>query len=361
MMPTDMHMRDKIPVAILGATGAVGQTFVQLLINHPWFEIVALAASERSAGKPYSQAVSWSSPTPLPDHIAAMPVIAATPEACLAVNRSCRLAFSGLDSSVAGDIEQAFAMAGYIVVSNSRNHRMFPHVPLLIPEVNHDHLQLAKKQPYGKGIIVTNPNCAVIGLAIGLKPIIDLCGVDAVHVVTMQAVSGAGIPGVPSLFILDNVIPHIEGEEAKIESEPLKILGSYKNGAIDPISLKISAQCNRVPVSDGHMACVSVKLTKPAQADQIIGAWNHFSSLPQALRLPSAPERPIHYFHESHLPQPRRHRHLDKGMAVSIGRLRPCPLQDFKFTLLSHNTIRGAAGSALLNAELLVKQGYLAW
>ncbi len=355
MMGTDFHFRDKVPVAVLGATGSVGQQFVNMLARHPWFEIVALAASDRSAGKPYREAVNWLLADPLPEAIGNMQVQPCLPKL------SCRIVFSGLDSSVAGEVETQFAEAGYTVLSNARNHRMDPDVPLLIPEVNPDHLALCDQQKFGKGKIVTNPNCSTIGICLALKPLLDQFGLQAVHAVTLQAISGAGYPGVASLDILDNVIPFINGEEGKVESEPLKILGALREGAILPLQLPISAHCNRVAVSDGHTACISVKLEKKATPEELIRAWQSFTSEAQALHLPTAPERPLYYFNEPHYPQPKRHRNLDKGMAVSIGRLRPCPLFDYKFALLSHNTIRGAAGGALLNAELMLKKGHIFW
>lgn len=344
------HSEKKIPVAILGATGSVGQRFVELLANHPWFEIAALGASERSVGKPYSEAVNWLMGTPLPEAIAKMVVQPCVP------NLPCSIVFSGLDANVAGEIESNFAEAGYIVHSNARNHRMRPDVPLLVPEVNGDHLELIKSQIYPKGKIVTNPNCSTIGLAMALKPLHNLFGLDAVHVVTMQAISGAGYPGIASMDIIDNVIPYINGEEKKIETEILKILGKYQNGQIEDAVFKISAQCNRVPVNDGHLECVTVKLRKKATKEEIITAWQSFTSAAQKLQLPSAPHQAIHYFYEENYPQPKLHRLRDKGMALSVGRLRDCALFDYKFVILSHNTIRGAAGGALLNAELMYKQ-----
>lgn len=269
----------------------------------------------------------------------------------------CRIIFSGLKSSVAGPIELAFAEAGYAVISNSSVHRMDRSVPLLIPEVNEGHLELVQSQAFSPGMIVTNPNCSVIGLTLALKPLLDIWGIEQAHVVTLQAVSGAGYPGIPSFDIMDNVIPFICGEEEKIESEPLKILGSLAEKEIVPHPMRISAQCNRVAVMDGHMACVSVKLKKPSSEKEIIHAWEMFRGLPQKLSLPSSPTHPLIYFHDERHPQPKLHRHLEKGMAVSIGGLRKCPLLDWKFTILSHNTIRGAAGCALLNAELMLKLG----
>lgn len=349
-MTKHTHLKRKIPVAILGATGMVGQKFVELLSQHPWFEIIALAASEKSQGKQYSEAMQWMMPSPLDPKIGRM-----TLQPCLPTF-DCPMVFSGLDSKVAGEIEENFAQNGYVVISNSRNHRMNPHVPLLIPEVNSDHLELVKSQRFGKGMIVTNPNCSVIGLTTALKPLVDRFGIDTVHVVTLQAISGAGYPGVASFDILDNVIPFISGEEEKVETEPLKILGKLQNDKILFSDLKISAHCNRVAVMDGHMACVSVKLKHRAEANDMIRSWADFKC---HFDLPSAPESSIIYHVDERHPQPKLHRHLGDGMAVSIGRLRRCPLLDWKFVLLSHNTIRGAAGCAILNAELMVHKGYI--
>lgn len=346
-------MNKKIPVGILGATGSVGQKFVQLLTNHPWFEIAALAASGRSAGRPYCEAVNWFQSSALDKNIGSMVV-----SECV-TSLPCKVVFSALDSNVAGEVEAQFASNGYFVFSNSRNHRMDPSVPLLVPEINPGHLELIRFQNFGKGAIVTNPNCSAIGLTMALKPLIDNFGVTHVHVVTMQALSGAGYPGVASLDILDNVIPFISGEEEKMETEPLKILGSFEKGNVRFAEIKISASCNRVAVQDGHLECVSVKLKRSAVADEIKKAWTNFSSQPQELQLPTAPQQPIYYCEEPNYPQPKLHRDLDKGMAVSIGRLRNCTLLDYKFVLLSHNTIRGAAGGAILNAELAHKKGII--
>lgn len=332
----------KIPVAILGATGSVGQKFVELLNNHPWFEISAVCASERSVGKPYDEAVSWFQASPLPPSIARMTVQPCAPGV------SGQIAFSGLDADVAGEIEIEFAKAGYAVVSNSKNHRMDADVPLLVPEVNPEQAEWVTRQTFNGGMIVTNPNCTTVGLVMALKPLVDSFGVDAVSVVTMQALSGAGYPGVSSLDIIDNVIPYIGGEEGKMESEPLKIFGR---------PMTISAHCNRVAVVDGHMECVSVRLSKQVAAEDLIRAWRSFRSIPQELALPSAPITPIYYMDGDAEPQPRKHRLIENGMAVCVGRLRPCPILGWKFVILSHNTIRGAAGGAILNAELLVKQG----
>jgi len=348
-----MEMKKKIPVGILGATGSVGQKFIELLSNHPWFEITSLAASERSSGQKYDEAANWFQATPLNPKLAEMPVQKCTPDL------PCRLVFSGLDSSVAGEIETDFANAGYIVVSNAKNHRMDPDVPLLIPEINSDHLDLVKQQKYGDGIIVTNPNCSTIGMVMALKPLIDAFGVEAVHAVTMQALSGAGYPGVASLDILDNVLPYIGGEEDKMETEPLKIFGEFLGTEIAERKMIISAQCNRVAVQDGHMESLSVKLGKTASSEEIIETWTSYRAEPQNLELPMAPKQPIYYFFEPQYPQPKLHRNLERGMAVSIGRLQECPVLDYKFNVLSHNTVRGAAGGAILNAELLVQKGYL--
>lgn len=344
---------NRIPVGILGATGTVGQKFVELLTAHPWFEIVALAASDRSSGKKYKEAVRWNMAKPLAEKIGAMEVLPCTSPL------PCKVVFSGLDSTVAGDIEAQFAEAGYTVISNAKNHRMDPEVPLLIPEVNSDHLQLISQKRKRKGVIVTNPNCSVVGLTIALKPLLDRWGIETANVVTLQALSGAGYPGIPSMDILDNVIPFIEGEEKKVETEPLKILGTLQNESILPYPLRLSAQCTRVAVADGHMACISVKFKDPATHEEIIKAWREFRGKPQELALPSAPNMPIHYLEDEKHPQPKLHRNQENGMAISIGRLRKCPLLDWKFVILSHNTIRGAAGCALLNAELMLKTGCL--
>jgi len=345
---------DRIPVAVLGATGSVGQKFISLLAHHPWFEVKMVAASDKSAGKKYKDAVNWILNDPLPETIGKLEVKNCIPD------KNLRIAFSGLDSSVAGEVEEDFANAGYTVISNSKNHRMDKFVPLLVPEINSDHLQLIKKQNYRKGCIVTNPNCSVIGLVLALKPLIDRFGIEAVNVVTMQAISGAGYPGVSSLDIIDNVIPFIGGgEEDKVENEPNKIFGSISEDGINNLDLRISAQCNRVAVVDGHTECVQIKLKEKAGIEEIIAVWNSFSGEPQEKNLPSAPSKPIYYFHDKNYPQPRIHRNIDKGMAVSIGRLRKDKFFDYKFVILSHNTMRGAAGGALLCAEMMRIKGYI--
>ncbi|MBN1408218.1 MAG: aspartate-semialdehyde dehydrogenase [Calditrichaceae bacterium] len=344
---------DRIPVAVLGSTGSVGQKFIQLLSNHPYFKVTEVAASERSAGKTYAEAVNWILPEPIPEDVAKLHVKECVP------NKNCKVAFSGLDASVAGDVEEDFAKAGYIVVSNSKNHRQDTYVPLMIPEVNPDHIQLMEFQNYGEGKIVTNPNCSVIGMVIALKPIFDAFGLEAINVVTMQAISGAGFPGVASLTILDNVVPYIGGEEDKMELEPLKLLGSFTPQGIKFPDIPISAQCNRVGVLDGHTETVQIKLSKKASKQDIIDCWRAFKSEPQKLQLPSAPIQPIHYFDNPAYPQPRLHRNIENSMAVSVGRLRECKLFDYKFVVLSHNTVRGAAGGAILCAELLKAKNML--
>lgn len=347
-----MNPSQKIPVGILGATGSVGQKFIELLSTHPWFDITALAASERSVGKKYRDAANWFQSSELPTFVGDMVVQACNP------TLPCRIVFSGLDSDVAGDIETRFANAGYIVISNSKNHRMDETVPLLIPEVNAGHLDLVKSQTFPNGgMIITNPNCSTVGLALALKPLVDRFGVEKVSVVTMQALSGAGYPGVSSLDIIDNVIPFIGGEEHKMETEPLKIFGALSDGRIVSSNMQLSASCNRVAVVDGHTECVSIRLSKETTEEEIIDAWQTFRAEPQDLRLPTAPEHPTQYLSEENVPQPRKHRLLGNGMTAAIGRLRPCPIFGWKFVVLSHNTIRGAAGGAILNAELLVKTG----
>jgi len=349
------RLRQRVPVAVLGATGSVGQRFVALLAEHPWFELRALTASERSAGRPYCDAANWAQTTPLPAAFAGKVLEPTEPGA----TEGCPLVFSALDSSVAGEAETAFAEAGRVVVSNSKNHRMDPDVPLVVPEVNPGHLDLLPPpaERKGRGAILTNPNCSTIGLVMALKPLVDAFGVERLHVATLQAISGAGIPGVPSMNILDNAIPYISGEEDKLESEPAKILGTLTEGAIAPAGIAVSAQCNRVPVSDGHTLCVSVALGRRAEPRELREAWESFRSEPQEAGLPSAPERPIHFFDEPDAPQPRLHRELERGMAVSVGRLRPCPLFDYRFVALVHNTLRGAAGGALLLGELALRRG----
>lgn len=341
-------------VGILGATGAVGQKFVQLLADHPWFEITALAASERSAGKPYHEAARWIDDNEIPPSVADMEVQATEPPL------DCDFVFSGLSSSVAESIEQAFANAGYPVISNAKNHRMVDNVPLLIPEINPEHVALIDDQDWDNGgWIVTNPNCSTVGLVLALKPLIDQFGVESVQVTTMQALSGAGYPGVPSLDALGNVVPYIGGEEEKMASEPLKMLGTLDEGMIRPADFSISAQCNRVPVLEGHLETISVQLGSDASTEEVLDALGNFKSPIEDFDLPSAPDPTIRVHSDDASPQPRRHASLGNGMAVSVGRVRPCEVLDFKYVALVHNTLRGAAGVAVLNAELLVREGYL--
>jgi aspartate-semialdehyde dehydrogenase len=346
-------MRQKI--GILGATGMVGQRFIQLLENHPWFEVDWLAASDRSSGKKYGEAVRWKLDTPLPERIAAMPVSPATPTG------APKVIFAALDADIARELEPRFAAAGCAVISNSSAFRMEPSVPLVIPEVNGDHLALIENQTWRKksgGYIVTNPNCSAIGLVMALKPIVDRFGIEAIFVSTMQAVSGAGYPGVASLDILGNVVPYIKNEEEKMEQETLKLLGRLNGRAVEPLAAKMTAHCNRVAVEDGHTESVSIKLGKKATREELIAAWVEFAPL-TGKDLPTAPAQPVEYVAADDRPQPRLDRMRGAGMAATVGRVRPCGLLDWKFTVLSHNTIRGAAGAALLNAELLVALGKL--
>lgn len=352
---------EKIQVGVLGATGSVGQKFVELLINHPWFEITILAASERSAGKTYRTATNWIMSATLPNHIGDMVVRTCTPADITTgtgTGKGPKILFSGLDASVAGEIESELAEAGYTVISNAKSHRYDQFVPLMIPEVNPDHLELVKKQNTS-GAIVTNPNCSTIGMVMALKPLHDKFGIETVNVSTMQAVSGGGYPGVSSMDILDNVVPYIGSEEEKMQTEPLKILGELSEEGIKEITLNISAQCNRVPVIDGHLECVQVKFKNKPTKEEIVEVWKNFKSDPQELKLPTAPKNPIHYFTEDRFPQPKTHRNLENGMAVSTGRLRECSIFDYKFIVLSHNTIRGAAGGTILVAELMKEKGLI--
>lgn len=346
----------KLSVGILGATGMVGQRFIQLLANHPQFEITALAASERSEQRPFEEVCLWKLPTPMPEAIRRITVQPCQP------NLACDLVFSSLPSSMAGTVETEFAQAGYAVISNSSNHRMAANVPLLVPEINPDHLQLIEVQRAqnngNKGFIVTNPNCTTVALVLALAPLQQAFGLEAVMVTTMQALSGAGYPGVASLDIIDNVIPYIDGEEQKVESEPQKILGSLAGSTILPADFRVSAQCHRVQVSDGHTEAVTVKLRQKATLPEVTTALESFSGEPQALKLYSAPSRPVVVMREKNRPQPRLDRDIEQGMATVVGRLREDTILDFKFNLLGHNTIRGAAGAAILNAELLIAKGY---
>jgi len=349
-------MANKIPVGVLGATGAVGQKFVKLLENHPWFEITELAASDRSAGKPYKDATAWRQSTPIPDALKEHVVKPCAP------GLDSHVVFSGLDSSVAGEVEENFARAGYIVVSNSKNHRMDEDVPLLVPEINPDHLDLIKTQRARRGwsgAIVTDPNCSTIGLVLPLAPLDRAFGVKRVIVTTMQALSGAGYPGHSAVDMIDNIIPFIGGEEDKLETEPRKILGRLEGDQIRFAECQISAHTNRVFVEDGHTECVSVELDKKPSLAEVARALADFTSLPQELKLPFAPARPILVTTDRDRPQPRFDRDAGNGMSAVVGRLRECPVFDIRFVVLSHNTVRGAAGAAILNAELMKVRGDL--
>jgi aspartate-semialdehyde dehydrogenase len=351
-------------VGILGATGMVGQRFIQLLNNHPWFEIAWLAASDRSAGKTYAEACKWKLDTPLPAHIAAMTVMPNVPEGTPA-GELPKIIFAALDADIARELEPKFAAAGCAVISNSSAFRMTPDVPLVVPEVNADHLELIEQQSWRKdsgGYIVTNPNCCAIGLVLPLKPLAERFGIESMFVATMQAVSGAGYPGVASLDILGNVVPYIKNEEEKLQEEVGKLLGQFSGSHVQMLDAKVSAHCNRVAVEDGHTECVSIKLKTKATKADILAAWSEFTPLQQMFktqRLPSAPDQPVEFDAGVDRPQPRLDRMRGNGMASTVGRLRECNLLDWKFVVLSHNTIRGAAGAAVLNAEVLARMGKL--
>ncbi len=344
--------------AILGATGAVGQTFVRLLSRHPQFEVVAVVASERSAGKPYREAARWIQSESLDERIGGLVVegVDAAPEA--------DVVFSGLDASVAGDVEADWARRGYAVVSNARNYRMDPTVPLLIPEVNPDHVALVDRQSWtgadgrpSGGFVVTNPNCSTVGLVMALAPLHAAYGVEAAHVVTMQALSGAGYPGVASLDALGNVVPFIGGEEDKMATETRKLLGTLGPDGVAEADVVVSAQCHRVPVIDGHLEAVSVRLGGSPSAAEVAATLRGWTSPLAGRDLPTAPETPILVTDDPAAPQPRTHVHLGGGMTVTVGRIQDCPVLGVKFVVLSHNTVRGAAGGAILNAELLAADG----
>jgi len=342
---------------VLGATGMVGQRLVNLLAEHPWFELTEVAASERSLGRTYSEAVRWHLETPIPEPARRLVVKGVEP------SLDCDFVFSALDSSVAGPVEEDFARTGYPVVSNSRNHRMDPDVPLLIPEVNAAHLAAIpvqqKNRGYDAGFIVTNPNCSTAGLVLVLKPLADAFGLERIFVVTLQAISGAGYPGVASMDIQGNVVPFISGEEEKMESEPQKLLGKWDRTRFIEAGLGISAHCNRVAVLDGHLECVSLGLKKIASLAEVREALRTFEVEQELAALPTALRHPVIVMDEENRPQPRRDVEAGRGMAAVVGRIRECPLHDVKLTLLSHNLLRGAAGAALLNAELLAARGFI--
>lgn len=342
---------------VLGATGLVGQRLVKLLADHPWFEMTEVAASERSSGKSYSEAVRWHLDGAIPETARGLLVKGLDP------HLQCDFVFSALDSSVAGSAEEDFARAGYPVVSNSKNHRMDSDVPLLIPEVNASHLDAIRTQQknrgYQGGFIITNPNCSTAGLVLVLKPLADAFGLEKVFVVTLQAVSGAGYPGVASMDIHANVIPFINGEEEKMESEPQKLLGKWDGARFIDTGLGLSAHCNRVPVLEGHLECISLSLKKIASLKEVREALRGFQVEAELASLPSAIRHPVLVLEDDDRPQPRRDVDSGNGMAAVVGRVRECPLLDIKLTLLSHNLVRGAAGAALLNAELLAARGFL--
>jgi aspartate-semialdehyde dehydrogenase len=349
-------LEKKWRAGVLGATGLVGQRIVNLLSNHPWFELTEVAASERSTGKRYAEAVRWHLDGAIPENARDLIVKGLDP------TLDCDFVFSALDSSVAGGAEEDFARAGYPVVSNSKNHRMDPYVPLLIPEVNAAHLEAIpvqqKKCGYARGFIVANPNCSTAGLVLVLKPLADAFGLEKVFVVTLQAVSGAGYPGVATMDIQGNVIPFINGEEEKMETEPQKLLGKWDGSRFVDAGVGLTAHCNRVPVLDGHLECVSIGLKKIASLREVQEALRTFEVDAELAALPSALRHPIVVLDEENRPQPRRDVDAGGGMAAVVGRVRACPLLDVKFTLLSHNLVRGAAGAAIMNAELLAARGF---
>jgi aspartate-semialdehyde dehydrogenase len=349
-------MTAKIPVCILGATGTVGQKFVRLLADHPWFEVAAVAASSASAGRRYGDAVRWREQVELPPAIAGLTVRECAPPLPGAV------AFSALDAEVAGPVEQAFARAGAFVVSNTRTHRMEPDVPLLIPEANAEHLVLIDRQRTERGwsgAILANPNCSTAALALALAPLHQAFGVEKLFVSTMQAVSGAGYPGVPSLDVIGNVIPHIGGEEEKIERECRKILGRLGAGGVEPAAFAVSAHTSRVAVVDGHLETISVGLGRRVTPDEATAVLREFRGSPCVAGLPSSPNPPVEVDLRADRPQPRLDLERGRGMAVTVGRVRPCPVLDLRMVVLGHNTIRGAAGQAVQIAELLVADGRL--
>ncbi len=355
-----IQVQAKIPVAVLGATGMVGQRFIELLQGHPWFELVALAASEKRGGRTYAEVTRWRLPnSEMPANVASLSVVPCRPEAMPGV----KIAFSALPGEVAGEIEEAFAHAGMAVFSNAKNHRMDHDVPLLIPEVNADHIAVIAQQRKRRGwsgSIVTNANCSATPLVMALKPLQQAFGVRKVLITTLQAISGAGYPGLSSFDILDNVIPYIGGEEEKFESETLKMLGSWEEGqGFVYAPMIVSAHCNRVATREGHLECASIELKRDASPEEIIAAWENYIPESQHLTLPSAPVRALIYRHEIDRPQTLHDRDAGDGMTTTIGRLRRCPILSYKFVTLAHNTIRGAAGGSVLNAELCLSKGLI--
>jgi aspartate-semialdehyde dehydrogenase len=352
-----MNENARTPVGVLGATGMVGQHFINFLRNHPWFEVTWVGASDRSAGKLYPEATAWRLDGDMPAAVRGLTV-----QECKPGNGAPKLVFSAMDASVATEIERAFAEAGHTVVSNSKNHRMELDVPLLVPEINPEHLEILREQKKArgwKGQIVTNPNCSTVVLTMALAPLKKF-GIERVIVTTMQAISGAGYPGVASMDINANVVPYIGGEEEKMQIETQKILGDFANAKIHALPASVSASCNRVPVVDGHLVSVSVELKTKPSINEVVAAIRGFRGKPQKLGLPSAPECPVQYLEAQDRPQPRRDAMRDNGMAVTVGRVRECPVLGYKLMALGHNTIRGAAGAAVLNAELMHAEGWLA-
>lgn len=354
-----MSTQQRIPVAVLGATGMVGQRFVELLQNHPWFELVGLAASEQHRKQPYGQVARWRLLGDMPASVTTLPVVPCRPSELPGV----KIVFSALPAEVAGEIEAEFAQEGVAVFSNAKNYRMLPDVPLVVPEVNADHIDAIPQQQKAHrwpGFIVTNANCCATPLVMALKPLQDAFGLRKTLVTTFQAISGAGYPGVPSYDILDNVIPFIGGEEAKLESETQKMLGTWSEASgFEDSPVVVSAHCNRVATREGHLECVSAEFAREVAREEILDAWESFVGEPQRLGLPSAPARALIYRKEVDRPQTLLDRDAGRGMSVTIGRLRACPILHHKFVLLGHNTIRGAAGGSVLNAELCVNKGYI--
>jgi aspartate-semialdehyde dehydrogenase len=351
--------QSQIPVAVLGATGSVGQRFVSLLENHPWFKVVALAASDKSAGQTYSKATRWVLDTPMPEYAKEMIIVPASTEAVQA-----KIVFSALHTEIANELEPQFAKAGAAVCSNASSYRRGEDVPLLLPEINAEHIQLVNQQRKNRawnGCIVTNPNCTSTGLTIALKVLDNEFGVKKVFATSLQALSGAGYPGVPSLDIMDNVIPNVAngGEEDKVEWEPRKMLGKFNHDKIDMADIQFSVHTNRVAVIDGHTVCASVALEKSVEPEVAIRALRDYAAKPSARELPSSPRPIIEVREEADRPQPRLDRMAGKGMTTVVGRVRRDPIFDLKFVVLSHNTIRGAAGASIYNAELLVSEGLL--
>lgn len=345
-------MERKIPVALLGATGTVGQKFIVLLQNHPWFEIKELVASPRSAGKTYKDACAWKQDIPIPEYLRNK-IVVVSGDAL-----KSRILFSGMDASVAGPLEEDYAAKGHVVISNAKNHRMDPDVPIIIPEVNPDHFKITRRQKY-KGAIVTNSNCVVMPMTMVLAPLQEAFGIEWVQLTSMQAISGAGYPGVSSYDIIGNVVPFIGGEEPKVEIESQKILGTIEGDTIKPADFIVSAQCNRVPVIDGHTENLSIKFRKKPTPEEVKRILREWKAMPQKKKLPSAPSSPIIVFEDDNRPQPARDSWLEGGMATCVGRIRECPIGDIKMVVMGHNTVRGAAGATILNAEAYISLGYL--